>query len=162
MPVNLSITVGPMDDGTDRYVAAIGNGDDVLGARSDTAESAVLRAVSLYFKVYPDAEGEPAAGPVTITNTFATTQPPVERKRPPRSAVGEDGIRRLIEDAIRRDANVNILYRDGKGNSTSREIEPFRFTDGRESDLVECFDELRGQIRNFRLDRIERAEELPA
>lgn len=156
MPVNLSITVGPLDDGTGRYLAAVGDvgdADDVIGARAGTAEAAALRAVSLYFKVYPT--GEPQAP--AVTPSLADTAAEVTRELLSRTAVGEPAIRQMIEHAIRGDREVEITYTDTNGVTTVREIEPFRFRDGREGELVESFDKLRGQVRNFRLDRIKRA-----
>lgn len=150
MPVTFSVMVGPAGDGTDRYLATVGDSDDdVVGARAGTAEAAALRAVSLYLKLHdPSAPDTP------------TTEHPADAfaQRKPRVAVGPLSIREIIEDAIRNDTEVEITYRDSNNVETVRKVEPFQFKEGRESELIECFDDLRGQVRNFRLDRISRVE----
>lgn len=154
MPVTFSVMVGPAGDGTDRYLATVGDSDDdVVGARAGTAEAAALRAVSLYLKLH-----DPSAPDTPTTEHPADDWAKKPFLRKSRVAVGPLSIREIIEDAIRNDTEVEITYRDNNNVETVRKVEPFRFKEGRESELIECFDDLRGQVRNFRLDRISRVE----
>lgn len=149
MPVSFNITVGPLDDGSGRYLASVADSsDDVIGARAGTAEAAALRAVSLYLKVN---DRDPSAAQVTVNNVYRAPE------RKPRVAVGPLSVRAILEDAIRNDTEVEITYTDTNNATTERTVEPFRFKDGREGELIECFDGLRGQVRNFRVDRISKA-----
>jgi hypothetical protein len=144
--ITLNVTVGPKDG---RYLAVASNGDDVFGARADTPQAAAQRAVELWFEIAGDSVPQTS----TAADEFAQT---IRR----RVGVATPTIREIIEDAIRRDQPVDIEYRDAAGHSTKREIDPSRITpDGvGGTELVECYDNLRGQIRNFRLDRIVKAE----
>lgn len=150
MPVNLDITVTAADG---RYIATVTSSDDVIGSRAGTAEAAALRAVSLFFKVHPDAATWSQPHPA---DAYAQ-QHPADAFGPLVCVTAAD-IRNLIEDAISEEYEVSIVYRDAEDKVTERTIAPFRFRDGRNGELVESFDDLRGQVRNFRLASIQRAE----
>lgn len=56
----------------------------------------------------------------------------------------------LISEALKNDNYIHLLYKDGQGEITDRWVEPVDFYGG----YLSGFCHLRGENRNFRLDRI--------
>lgn len=66
-------------------------------------------------------------------------------------------IRHTLEEAVRRSVIVNIDYRDGHGNDTSRPVEAVGFYNGSEGWCLIGWCGLRNDRRLFRLDRVKSA-----
>lgn len=59
-----------------------------------------------------------------------------------------------IAEAARNLRTVILTYVDEKGETTTREVEPYSYRPGKETARFMAFDIEKGQIRGFRLDRI--------
>ena len=81
-----------------------------------------------------------------------------------RVAVSPLAIKTLIEDAYRRGGGVRIDYVDAMGERTyERLIDPknaFHTRGYSTNEYVTAYDYKRGEMRSFRLDRIQRAEDV--
>jgi len=72
------------------------------------------------------------------------------------------GIAETIWQAVRDSQAVRIRYIDGSGAETEREVEPQHVVIGPKGSYLTAWCHLRGDDRVFRMDRITRAEPMPA
>lgn len=59
-----------------------------------------------------------------------------------------------IAQAARELKTCILTYVDEKGETTTREVEPYSYRPGKEATRFMAYDTEKGQIRGFRLDRI--------
>jgi proteasome accessory factor C len=73
---------------------------------------------------------------------------------------GDDSqVARLLSRAIVAHELVELeYYKVNEDELTEREVEPYALTNGREGWYLAAFDQAKGAIRHFRLDRVKRAE----
>ncbi|MET0557153.1 MAG: WYL domain-containing protein [Solirubrobacterales bacterium] len=71
---------------------------------------------------------------------------------------GDAAVARVINDAIAASKVLEIkYYKENEDQFTDREIEPYRLQNGSEGWYVASYDQTRGGVRHFKLDRIKEA-----
>ena len=140
----LLVPAGTIDlDGASGSTLAWANADIVISQDGRVLKD---RNSDTWVKVLSASNPEPQATP-----------PPLAR----RVAVSLSGIKALLEEAIQKDATVEIDYEDAEGNSTTRLILPKSISEPRgfgRYQYVSTFDLDKNEPRSFRLDRIEQVE----
>ena len=66
-----------------------------------------------------------------------------------------DELIEIVEEAIRDEQKLRIVYCDQSGGQSLRTIKPLAWAESRSGESVAAWCELRGGFRNFRVDRIE-------
>lgn len=142
------------DDWGEQYGSIVVVNDSTPESAANAVGRAVLSLIS-----FPERALEAGA------NTLGLGEPAPPAVVEPLRAKAEtaDGIRTLLERAIRFNESVWLVYTDSAGVRTERMIEPLaiktaRYVTQPDQDYIEALDTEKGQRRGFRLDRIKRVE----